>query len=158
MRKLIYLFSITFLIIQACSSGDDNASKEPEKVVVDNIKPPYTVRYEVKFSSRAVNYTPQIMYAYEYPKGTWRIVSAIGTLVGVQDTELINGWVKEFTVTVANNPLRIGCDVYYNPTANASYTTKMFVNDKLVKETTRNRISEPGSTIPSFYDDSYDIY
>lgn len=156
MKKLIYLFSITFLIFQGCSSGDDKASKEPEKVVVDNIKPPYTVRYEVKFSSISVNYDPAISYAYE-SQGTWRIASAPGTRDNIDRTELTNGWVKEFTVTVADNPLRIECSVYYNPKSNASYTTKMFVNDKLVKETTWNRISELGS-IPSFYNDIYDVY
>lgn len=157
MKKIIYL-SIIFLALQSCSSGDENASKEPEKVVVDNIKPPYTVRYEVKFSSIAVNDDPEISYAYEYPKGTWRIASAPGTLDNVDRSELTNGWVKEFTVTVADNPLRIQCSVCYKPKANASYTTKMFVNGKLVKEKTWNSSPASASTICSFNEDSYDVF
>jgi hypothetical protein len=158
MKKLICLFSITILFLQGCSSGNDNASKEPEKIVVDNIKPPYTVRYEVKFSSTAVNDEPEISYAYEYSKGTWLIASAPGTLAYVNNNQLINGWVKEFTVTVNNNPLRIECSVCYKPTANATYTTKMFVNGKLVKEKTWNSSPAPASTPCSFNNDTYDVY
>lgn len=158
MKKLIYLLSITFLLLQSCSSEDDNAPKEPEKVVVDNIKPPYTVRYEVKFSSIAVNDNPEISYAFEYPKGTWRIASAPGTLDFVNKTELANGWVKEFTVTVPDNPLRIDCSVCYKPKANASYTTKMFVNGKLVKEKTWISSPVSASSICSFNDDYYDVF
>lgn len=158
MKKLIYLLSITFLLLQSCSSEDDNAPKEPEKVVVDNIKPPYTVRYEVKFSSIAVNDNPEISYAFEYPKGTWRIASAPGTLDFVNKTELANGWVKEFTVTVPDNPLRINCSVCYKPKANASYTTKMFVNGKLVKEKTWISSPVSASSICSFNDDYYDVF
>ncbi len=156
MKKLIYLFSFTFLLLQSCSSGDDNAPKEPEKIVVDNIKPPYTVRYEVKFSSNAVKSDPEISYSHESPIGTWRIASAPGTLDNVNRTTLTNGWVKEFTVTVAKNPLRLNCNVCYNPEAKASYTTKIFVNGKLVKEKTWT--SSPASTDCSFNDDFYDVY
>jgi hypothetical protein len=154
MKKILFLISITFLILQSCSSGDDNTSKESEKVVEDNIKPPYTVRYEVKFSSSAVNADPQILYAHESPIGTWRIASAPGTLAYAKAT---SSWVKEFTVTVNDNPLRIECSVCYKPTANASYTTKMFINGKLVKEKTWN-ISPSASTPCSFNNDFYDVY
>lgn len=155
MKKLIYLLSVTFLILQSCSSEDKST---PVVVIPDLIKPPYTVRYEVKFSSTAVNDTPEISYAYEYPVGTWRIASAPGTTAYVSKSELTNGWVKEFTVTVDDNPLRIQCSVCYKPTANASYTTKMFVNNKLVKEKTWNRIPESASSPCTYYDDSYDVY
>ena len=157
MKKLIYLLSITFLLLQSCSSENDNAPKEPEKVVVDNFKPPYTVRYEVKFSSIAVNDDPEISYAYEN-NGRWLIASAPGTLDFVNKTELANGWVKEFTVTVPNNPLRINCSVCYKPKANASYTTKMFVNGKLVKEKTWISSPVSASSICSFNDDYYDVF
>ena len=145
-------------MLQSCSSGDDNASKGPEEVVIDNIKPPYTVKYEVTFSSNSVNDTPEISHAYEYPVGYWRFASAPGTNSYVSKSELTNGWVKEFTVTVDENPLLLDCSVYYNPTAKASYTTKMFINNILVKETTWNRNPQSGSTPPAFYKDSYDVY
>ena len=156
MKKIIYLLlSFTFLILQSCSSGDKST---PIVVIPDLIKPPYTVRYEVKFSSIIVNDTPEISYAYEYPLGTWRIASAPGTTDYVSNFQLTNGWVKEFIVTVDNNPLRIDCSVCYKPTANASYTTKMFVNDRLVKETTWNRVPESASSPCTFYNDIYDVH
>lgn len=154
MKKLISLIVISFLMLQSCSSGD---SSTPVVVIPDLIKPPYTVRYEVMFSSSVVNETPEISYAYQ-SQGTWRIASAPGTTAYVSKYQLTNGWSKEFTVTVDDNPLRIQCSVCYKPTANASYTTKMFVNDKLVKETTWNRTTEPASSPSTFYDDSYDVY
>jgi hypothetical protein len=155
--KKSFILGLTFLVLQACSSSDNNESKGPEEVVVDNIKPPYTVRYEVNFSSSEVNYNPQISNAYEYPKGTWRIASAPGTTAYVSKNELINSWTKEFTVTVDNNPLRIQCSVYYNPVKDATVITKMYFNNKLVKETKGSR-KPSTSSIPTYYDDYYDVY
>jgi len=154
MKKIFYLLSITFLVLQSCSSEDKPA---PVVVIPDLIKPPYTVRYEVKFSSNDVIGQPAISYAFEDPEGSWRIASAPGTLHYIQNSELNNGWVEQFTVTVDDNPLRIEASVFYNPRANASYTTKMFVNNNLVQAKTWNRIPEPGP-YPTFYQDSYDVY
>lgn len=155
MKNLIFILSLSVLVLFSCSSNND--TYDPEEVIEDIIRPPYTVRYEVTFSSNSVNDTPEISYAHEYPKGTWRISSAPGTLDFVSNSELIYGWSKEFTVTVDKNPLRIQCDVCYNPKANAVYNTKMYVNGKLVKD--KQWTSSPSTSITcTFNDDHYDVY
>ena len=157
MNKIIRIIKLLVFSIFLVNCSSDNVRPEPEPEIPDNIRPPYTVRYEVRFSSSAVNDTPEISYAYEYG-GTWRIATAPGTLHFVTNSELINGWTKEFPVTVNRNPLRIECSVCYKPLANASYTTKMYVNNVLVKQTTWPRSPVAASSSCTFYNDTFDVY
>ncbi len=157
MKKLKSLIIIILLTLSFYNCSSDNNTPESEPEIPDNIRPPYTVRYEVRFSSSAVNDNPQISHAYE-SGGTWRIASAPGTTHYVNNSELINGWTKEFTVTVDRNPLEIECSVCYKPLANASYTTKMYVNNVLVKQKTWPRSPVSAASPCTYYHDSFDVY
>lgn len=105
-KKLNSLILIILLTLSFYNCSSDNNTSEPEPEIPDNVRPPYNIRYEVRFSSNAVSDTPEISHAYEYG-GIWRIASAPGTTHYVTNSELINGWTKEFTVTVDTNPLII---------------------------------------------------
>lgn len=148
---------LILLILPIFSCSDENIPHEREEIIEDNIKPPYTVKYEVTFSSSIVNYPAAISYSYEDTNGNWRIATSIGTTHFVSENELINGWTKEFTVTVDKNPLRISCSVAYNPKEDATVRTKMYVNGELVKDTTRPH-SPSSSSTRSYYNDHYDVY
>jgi hypothetical protein len=158
MNKIIRIIKLLVFSIFLVNCSSDNATPEPEPEIPDNVRPPYTVRYEVRFSSSQVRRAPQISHAYEYG-GTWRIATAPGTTHYVNNSELINGWTKEFTVTVNRNPLRIECSVCYEPLVNASYTTKMYVNNVLVKQQTWNRSPVVSGTSGCTFDnDTFDVY
>jgi hypothetical protein len=154
MKKIIYLFSITFLILQSCSSGDVS---NPVIEIPDLIKPPYTVKYEIIFPQNAwSSRTTSVSCAYENSNGNWLPIGAQGTLFYIQNNNLNQGFTKTFTVTDARNPLGLHLSTNYNPAVTSSLIFKIYVNNVLVEQATR--IFNPYTGIDSYSGLQYSVY
>ena len=134
MKNISFSFIICFLLF-ACSKDNITTSTTPV-VVLDNFKPPYTVRYEVSFSAnQVIPYSnTYIEYSYEN-NGVFHSFSEPGDgFVYLSNSELSGVWSRTFLVTVNINPLPLSIVTNFNPAHNAIVHFKIYVNNVLVKD------------------------
>ena len=136
MKKLICLFSIIFLILQSCSSDNNNDNNEP--LVVDEIRPPYNIKYEVQFSTNQTLGTTFIQYSHESNGRFHHWSEPTGGLDYLTNNELNTVWSHSFLVTVNTNPLGLEIQTNFNPRSNAIVYFKIYINNILVKNTPIN--------------------
>ncbi len=156
MKKIIYLISITFLILQSCSSGNES---NPVVEIPDLIKPPYTVKYEIIFPQNIPTYmgrTTTVHCSYENNNGIWLIATAPGTNFYINGNNHNQGFTKTFTVTTDTNPLSLDLCTTYNPIISSPITLKIYVNNIVVKQSTE--IRQPYTGYDSFSGISYSVY
>jgi hypothetical protein len=150
MKKIIFLIAITFLILQSCSSGEDNIQPQ----VKNDIKPPYTVSYEVSFSSglQDKRNNTALQFASEISPGKFYF----GNRTTISD--LSKTWIHRFTVTVESNPLYLDIFTDIEPVKAGHVNFKIYVNDILVENVTT--IVNPRTDISSslFFGASYWVY
>ena len=139
MNFFLFALALCFLSF-GCS--DDNTTSAPQAILEeDNYKPPYTVRYEARFSTNQLYYSngnTKMYYSYEVD-GEWRYYTTYQQgLDYLSTSELNGGWSRTFLVTVGNNPNRLEFYTNFNPAINAIAYFKIYVNNVLVKESAEN--------------------
>ncbi len=125
--------------------------------VPDNIRPPYTVKYEIIFPQNAwSSRTTAVKCTYENSNGNWLPSGAQGTMFYIQNNNLNQGFTKTFTVTNDRNPLHLSLKTNYNPNSRSSVIFKIYVNNILVEQATG--IFNPYTGIDSFDGVDYSVY
>jgi hypothetical protein len=161
MKKLIRLFSITFLMLQSCSS--DNNENNDVPLIVDEIRPPYTVKYEVLFPINQLNFfgTTHISYSHEL-NGRYNYITEPGEgRVYFSRNQLIqlNGfWSHTFVATVNTNPLPLQIKTDFNPTSGAIVYFKIYINNVLVENKPINFSPNTTPSIPHWSGIYYNVY
>lgn len=156
MKKLNSLIIIILLTLSFYNCSSDN-TPESEPEVPDNIRPPYTVKYEIIFPQNAWSSRPTcVSCTYENSNGNWLPMGAQGTNFYIQNNNLNQGFTKTFTVTIDRNPLQLSLKTNYNPYERSIVTFKIYVNNVLVKEATR--IFNPYSGIDRLDGVDYSVY
>lgn len=163
MKKLLYLLSISFLILQSCSS-DDNGN-DNNTVIADNFKPPYTVKYEMQFPIDKISQLPwyelEIDYSHE-SNGQFHYLTENGEgRAYLNRAELIqsNGfWSHTFLVTVDTNPLPLQIETDFDPISNAIVYYKMYVNGVLVYNEPVSIGPNPYFPTPFWHQRGYALY
>lgn len=150
MKKIISLIAITILVLQSCSSGEENIKPQ----VKDDIKPPYKVKYEVIFSSglKDKRGSTAIEFGTEISPGEF----VFGRRVTVFD--LSKTWTHSFTVTVASNPLYLEVVTNVEPTNAGNVNFKIYVNDILVENVTKDVNPRTDISSSLFFGTSYWVY
>ena len=157
MKKIIFLLTIGFLLLLSCSSDNNGNNNEPP--VVDEIRPPYNIKYEVQFSSNQTNVqTTRIQYSHE-SNGIFHHWSAPSAGVDyLTRNELNTVWSHSFLVTLDTNPWRCAIKTNFNPISNAIVYFKIYVNNILVKDTPINVSPNNNLSIDFLNGISYDVY
>lgn len=151
--RIIKLLVISLVLVN-CSS--DNATT-PEPEVPDNIRPPFTVKYEIIFPQNAwSSRTTAVSCTYENSNGNWLPTGAQGTLFYIRNNNLNQGFTKTFTVTNDRNPVQLSLKTNYNPDERSILIFKIYVNNVLVEQATR--IFDPYTGIDSFGGVDYSVY
>jgi hypothetical protein len=151
----------TTLILQSCSS--DNTENKSEPVIVDEIKPPYTVKYEVIIPTNQLNTwsNTEIDYSHEL-NGQFHYLTEPGEgrayLTTSQLIQLNGVWSKTFLVTVNTNPLPLQIETNFNPTSNAVVNFKIYINNVLVENKPINISPNTTPSIPHWNGIIYNVY
>ncbi|WP_396142453.1 hypothetical protein [Flavobacterium sp.] len=154
MNKIIRIIKLLVFSIFLVNCSSDNATPEPE--IPDNIRPPYTVKYEIIFPQNAwSSRTTQVSCTYEN-NGHWYILGEQGTIFWIDNNNLNQGFAKTFTVTVNINPLQLHLSTNYNPSTSSNVTFKIYVNNILVEQATRTM--NPYTGVDSFNGTGYSVY
>lgn len=145
MKKIIYLLSITFLILQSCSSDDSQANSDNEPVVEDNVKPPFTIKYELLFSKTCLN-AAHVYYNSDERNN------------GLHETGFTSAgdksWTKTITAKLLKNPYfaDLATDAYFSEEAEVTYN--VYVNNSLYFHAVQKRKANDNA----FYGCSIPIY
>jgi hypothetical protein len=155
MKKLKSLIIIILLTLSFYNCSSDNNTPEPEPEIPDNIRPPYTVKYEIIFPQNAWSSRNTAIQATYEDNGYWWYPGAV-SMVYIRNNVLYQGFTKTFTVTIDRNPLQLSLKTNYNPYERSIVTFKIYVNNVLVKEATR--IFNPYSGIDRLDGVDYSVY
>jgi hypothetical protein len=143
-------------MLQSCSS-EDKSTTIP--IVKDDIKPPYTVKYEVTFSTNTTftrNFT--IEYAREI-NGKYFIASALSRGQDIiYYSDLSKVWTRSFTVTVDDNPLQTEVRTNFNPSKETDVNFKIFINNVLMENSTTKIKPNTNPSITALNGISYHVY
>jgi hypothetical protein len=156
MKRIFSLISIAFILLQSCSS--DDKGNDDNTVIADNFKPPYTVKYEVQFSTNQVRQTTFIQYSHESNGRFHHWSEPTGGLDYLTNNELNTVWSRSFLVTVNTNPLGLEIKTNFNPTTNAIVYFKIYVNNILVKDTPVNVSTNNNLSVNYMHGIGYALY
>lgn len=141
MKKIIYLFSITFLILQSCSSdSNDNQTNNNNNDVLT----PFTVKYELRTTSTVRSSYGQPMVTYINSTGQQQTES-------VPNLTSNNPWIKTVTITSTTRPLQINLLLSTQPaniyrlwlTNVGSVTQNIYINGVLKASSTNQSATVP---------------
>jgi hypothetical protein len=137
MKKLIYLFSITFLLLQSCSSDSSENIETPKKV--DVLDSDFTLRYEIKFSSPTSNNSAVSNLIYYWTEDVNQN-KQVEVLENIPPSTSV--WSKTINAKLKKvRPYKMGfrASSLIRITGYGNATCNIYVNDHLVlSETTNN--------------------
>jgi hypothetical protein len=136
MRKIISLISVLLLILQSCSSGDNNSNS-------NSISSPFTVKYEIISTS-------QVRASYNSPMITYNNSTNQTQTESVTNLTATTPWSKTVDITTTTRPLQLSLLIsgnnpnYYLILANAgSITQNLYINGVLKASSTNQSDSQP---------------
>lgn len=157
MKKIIFLLTIGFLLLLSCSSDNNGNNNEP--LVVDEIRPPYNIKYEVQFSSnQTITGNTRIQYSHESNGIFCHWSAPTAGLDYLTDIELNTVWSHSFLVTLDTNPFTCGIKTNFNPISNTIVYFKIYVNNILVKDTPINVSPNNNPSVDFLNGISYAVY
>lgn len=146
MKKIFYLLSISFLLLQSCSPEDK--SMPPAVVVKDDIKPPFTIKYEILFSKPTFE---QAMVEYTTDNNLY--VPYVDYI-----PSKTTSWTKTIVTNLAINPYHADLSSFSKFSEDATVTFNIYVNKTLYHHYTYERKSVYGINQTEGYGTTAVIY